>query len=124
MSMKILIAIFFLLFFTSCYDKYSKKYYHSTTLLKNGLFVESFTVYGSGASGTDMITDYLTDSLTFRMYAGTYDQGPEYYYYQINGDSILIQKYKSSSESKSKQKELIDKQLYFLSKLKQSNSYK
>lgn len=120
--MKILVTIFILLFFSSCYDKYSKKYYHSTTPLKNGLFVESFTVFGSGASGSDMITDYLTDSMSFRIYAGTYDQGPEYYYYQINGDSILIQKFKSSVGSI--QKKLLDKQLYFLSKLKYTNSYR
>ncbi len=120
--MKNLIAIFFILCFTSCYDKYSKADYYSTTELKKGLYVESFTVFGSGASGTDIISDYLTDSLNFRIYVGFYDQGPEYYYYRINGDSILIQKYKSSLQLK--QKIIIYKKLYLLSELKQSNSYK
>lgn len=120
--MKYLASIFFFLSLSSCYDKYSKKDYYSTTPLKNGLYVETFTVFGSGASGTDMMSDYLTDSLSFRIYAGTYDQGSEYYYYNMNGDSIIILKYKSDP-SETGNRKLIDKQVYFSSKLKRGSSY-
>jgi len=64
----------------SCQDYYSRKSHKRTTELQKELFVETFTIFGSGAYGTDVVTQYLTDSIEFRKYIGTFDEGNEFYY--------------------------------------------
>ncbi|MBS1524152.1 MAG: hypothetical protein JST19_00800 [Bacteroidetes bacterium] len=38
------------------------------------LYLEYYTVFGQGAWGADLNSEYLTDSLNFRKYLGTYDE--------------------------------------------------
>jgi hypothetical protein len=83
----------------SCYDKYSRESHRRSTEFEKGLFVETYTVFGSGAFGTDMVNQYLTDSSTFGKYIGTYDEGTEFFYYRVSGDSIIVDKYKSGQNN-------------------------
>lgn len=118
---EMLIIIGISLFF-SCYDKHSRKSHKRTTELQTNLFVETYTVFGSGALGTDMVTQYLTDSTHFRFYVGTFDEGLEFYYYKISGDTVSIEKYKSGANSK--EKELLHREQRLISALKKSGNLK
>ena len=64
---------------SSCSNGQSRKQHKRTTKLIEQLYVETYTVSGSGAFGTDMVSQFLTDSTSFREYIGTFEEGPEYY---------------------------------------------
>jgi hypothetical protein len=115
----ILLAIMSIILF-SCNDKYSRKSHNRTTEIKKGLFVETFTVFGSGAFGTDLVTQYLTDSISFRKYIGTFDEGVEYYFYKTSGDTIHIEKYKSGQNIEPKK--LLWKEQLFFSELQKTKT--
>jgi len=78
----------------------SKQYYKSTGTLCSyktnncpcSLNTESYCVYAEGAWGTDLNSEYLTDSTSFRIYLGTYDKGGERINVTCKGDSITVEK--------------------------------
>jgi len=100
----------------SCQDYYSRKSHKRTTELQKELFVETFTIFGSGAYGTDVVTQYLTDSIEFRKYIGTFDEGNEFYYYNISGDTVNVEKYKVGMNGKGKT--LLKREQLLISSLK------
>ena len=98
-----------------------KKNHRLTVNLKscNGLFVEDFIVYGQGALGEDVLSDYLTDSTNFRIYIGTYDNANSFFSYKCGGDTIYVQKnLKNETDTKSK---AVEKNYYIISKLKKES---
>jgi hypothetical protein len=77
--------------FSSCSSDRSKSGEHRTYRLCDGrFFVESFTIFGGGGWGGDRVSDYLTDSVNFRMYLGTYDNAHEAISTQCKRDSVYI----------------------------------
>jgi hypothetical protein len=79
----------------------NKSYYKRTTDLQQfkgeystgcHLYVESYLI-SCGFMATDVDALYLTDSLNFRLYEGTYDEGDGSIVTSCKGDSILIEKY-------------------------------
>ena len=94
--MKPLLVLFAITFFIlSCgYDVRSKKYSPSLTSICGGhIFIETYPVFGEGgAIGGSVYSDYLTDSLNFRKYIGTYDPEVRMYSYECNGDNVKIYK--------------------------------
>lgn len=70
------------------------KAHHSSTIevCDKTLLVEKYTISGGGAYGGDRVSDYLTDSINFRMYIGTFDNAHENFTYECKGDSIYIEK--------------------------------
>ncbi|MFX1705666.1 hypothetical protein PV783_16990 [Chitinophaga sp. CC14] len=98
--MKSLKLVFlFLVFFClsiliACRNDRSKADYEETVRLKlcKDLYVEMYTVFGSGAFGGDIMGEYLTDSTNFRMFVGTFDNAHETFSYKCEGDSVLIYK--------------------------------
>lgn len=92
--------LFFL--FTGCNSDRNKDKYRSTVNICKKLYVETFAIIGGGAYGSDRVSDYLTDSINFRNYIGTYDNNDEGYSYKCVGDSITIYKVTGRSESKNK----------------------
>ncbi len=79
------ISILILLLF-SC----SMNNYKFTTEISQNIYIETYNVFGSGAYGGDINMDVITDSLTFRVVVGKYDNYNEFYSYKCNGDSITI----------------------------------
>jgi len=116
------ILLIFSIVSLSCNNKYSKKDHKWTTKLAEGLYVERFTIYGSGAFGTDIVTVYLTDSTYFNQFIGSFDEGNEYFQYKINGDSILVRKF-MDKDANIENKKPIEEKLLLLSKLKQLNNF-
>ncbi|NII23908.1 hypothetical protein HB364_02370 [Pseudoflavitalea sp. X16] len=63
----------------------NEKYKWTTGLCENRFFVERFNVNPAGVD-----VHYLTDSSTFRMYVGRFDNEHENFSYSCVGDSIVI----------------------------------
>lgn len=92
---KSLITLFVFVYFCSCHIKNNKLEYKWTTKIADSLFVETFRVDGFGVYSTDIVSDYLTDSLNFRIKVGTFSEGDEFLYYQIYDNNIKIKKIES-----------------------------
>ena len=75
-------ALFLLI--SSCAEK---KYKRTKKIPDRKLYVEVFTANSLGLN-----QEYLTDSLTFRMYVGTVDEEHDFYTYESRGDSLYIKK--------------------------------
>jgi hypothetical protein len=84
--MKIQLTLYALLFLliSGCAEK---KYKRTKKITDRKLYVEVFTANSWGLN-----QEYLTDSLTFRMFVGTVDEEHDYYTYQCQGDSLYIKK--------------------------------
>lgn len=78
--------------FCSCVNKKSKKDYRSTTKVCNNLYVETFSVFGNGALGGDLLSEYLTDSINFRIYIGAFDDYSENYSYTLDNGLVIVEK--------------------------------
>ena len=95
-KMKTLISIQLLLLF-GCVSSANKKEYKNTTKVCDKLYVEAYTVFGSGAFGGDIIAEYLTDSSNFRILIGTFDNYKEAISYKCTNDSVLIERFNTVS---------------------------
>jgi hypothetical protein len=67
-------------------------YVETVEVCDKTLFVEVYKIIGGGAYGGDRVSNYLTDSLTFRIYAGTFITGNAFNTYECDGDSVRILK--------------------------------
>ena len=98
--MKKLLALIILSLLMSCINFRSKKRHtYTVSLLKYrpktcscNLYIEGYVVFGMGALGSDVYSEYLTDSSQFRIYTGSYDENDEKLEYICKGDSIYIEK--------------------------------
>lgn len=97
---KTFIFIFFVLCCSSCNDKNNKGYFRHTSVICNNVYLEVYVTSQNGAFGGEMLCQYLTDSTTYRVRVGKFDESDEFYSYKCNGDSILIQKSYKSDTSK------------------------
>ena len=125
----ILLCIGICLLISNCdYDTRSKKYFvHSTPICNDSFYVERFNVFSSGgAYGGTISSNYLTDSLNFRIFIGTFDEDDEKFMYSYHGDSIIIEKWnfeRLSLYNASFSKKLVSRKAYSLSQLKQSKKF-
>ena len=91
--MKIGSYLIFLLLFYGCFgNERSKDRLFDVYKRCDGIYVEAFLVFGSGAYGSDVHSMYLTDSINFRKFIGTYDTGDQMLFTECVGDSIIITK--------------------------------
>ncbi len=100
-----------------CKNKNNKGEYRHTTEIGKGLYLEVYRTFGSGAFGGDMISQYLTDTLNFRVCIGEFDNSIEHFSYINNEDTIEIQKLETSDGGGSFH--TISKKIYDLRKLKE-----
>jgi len=99
----ILIALLAVLFlYKKCsIDPQSREQLKRTTKICDGIFVETYSIFGQGALGTDLVADWLTDQKNFRMYIGTEDEGQgDPWWYQCLGDSVRVNHGQNKAESK------------------------
>ena len=91
-----------------------KRYKHTTKVCNNSLYVE---VYNINPAGVD--ADYLTDSINFKLYVGSWDNEHEHFAYECKSDSIFIEKL-DVSEAKFR---VLEKKAYSLQELKQKKMF-
>jgi hypothetical protein len=78
------------------------------------LYVE---IYSTGILN-NLTANYLTDSLNFKIYAGTFDDENGYILYKCSGDSISIEKVEHTNEVFKLDSTIVDKKLVITPNLK------
>ncbi len=112
------ICIIFLFALNSCNNAKKQNAFKYSTKICDGIFVETYTEFGSGALGSDLVSDYLTDSINFKVRVGTFDNATESYVYKCKNNIITATKI---SGEKNNQK-VIKKRTFHIDKLKEEKS--
>jgi len=106
----------------------NKSYYKETINLKNTncnchLYIESYLIAG-GFLSTDIDALYLTDSVNFRLYEGTYDEGDGGIATMCKGDSVSVDAYVHEKFGpNSGSIKTAEKKTYSLKELKKSHRF-
>jgi hypothetical protein len=88
------------------------------------LYVEIYRVFGMGALGSDENSEYLTDSVNYRVYIGTYDEEDEMIITKCKGDSIYTAKTKkTSSKPEWDVPKILESKTYSLKDLKKQHKF-
>jgi hypothetical protein len=104
-----LLSVLSCLLIVSC----SKTYERTTKVCDEKLYVEIFS------TGVGLDTEYLTDSVNFRLYVGKRDDEHENFTYQCKADSIFIKKIDSSK----KEVQVLETSAYSLKELKNNKVF-
>ena len=98
-----------------------RRYKTTETVCKDNLFVETFIVY-------PLEENYLTDSSTFRVYIGKYDEDNESYSYKCNRDTIIVEKFSMNDNNPKdpykRSNRVVDKQVLDLATLKKDHPFR
>jgi len=119
-SGEFLILVLFFSFLQGCIDDRSKEHYKATDKIGDHLFVEVFTPFGGGAFGGDRVSEYLTDSISFRKYIGTFVDSDAGISYKVVNDTLYIEKYSMPGRGI---KPFSEKQSYNLDSLKTAHLF-
>lgn len=70
-------------------DLRNKSHHCGTSQISNTLYIESYLIWSGGATSGDCVSEYITDSTTFRKYITTV---LDHYWpvITVNGDSIIV----------------------------------
>ena len=90
-------SYFFCVFFillqllcSSCGESFQDKSHHcGTTPISDSIFVERYLIWTGGSTNGDCVSEFITDSITFRKYITTVN---DHYWPDISvkGDSIIV----------------------------------
>ncbi|MHB8208723.1 hypothetical protein [Mucilaginibacter sp.] len=113
-----------------CVNYMNKQHHLSTVNLHNyqpngcklNLYREDYCVYGMGALGSDLNSVYLTDSSSFRVYIGTYDNEDEHIIPKCKGDTMIVKKTANTSSMQEWNfQKVLETKTYSFKKLKQDH---
>jgi len=116
---KNMINFFGLLLVYSC-RRHDKSNHEFTTKITDGIYLETYSIYRQGAWGTDIFTDYLTDSTSFRLFIDTYDTEDEAISFSVKEDTIILTKYHFT---KDREKDIVYKKIFPIEELKSINRF-
>lgn len=102
-------------------DRDKSGYHQSFRVCDGAFFAETYTIVGGGAYGGDRVSAYLTDSVNFRIYLGTYITGNEAISVRCEGDSVHI--YRSKMSDQTHQREITKTWGYSDPELKKSRKF-
>ncbi len=116
----VLIIASYSLFFWGCSNNRSKKKFFVSGVVCNNLIVEKYIVGSWGALSADSYSDYLTDSVNFRVYIGTYSD-KENFAYDCTNDLVYIIRLSQIGVEKAKVVDTL--KVYSLSELKRKKLF-
>ena len=96
--MRIFYFISFLVLLNGCGN--SQKKHMQTVEACDGVYIEIYRSFGGGALSSDILSEYLTDSLKFRVYVGDFDDFNQYFKYRCDSNYIYIEKVEKNLEGK------------------------
>src|SRR5688572_9563484 len=96
----------------SCVNDRSKKRFKWTEIICNQLYVETYVIMSKGTEGAERLSQYLTDSSSFRIHIGNIVQGRDYNAYECSGDTIKVHKkiYSEITETKKYEMSILKKE--------------
>jgi hypothetical protein len=100
----------------SCSNEGYKGEHRYTIEICKDIYLEVYRTFGSGALGSDIMCDYLTDSLNFRVCIGELDDGIGHFSYNCSADSIFVAKLEM--EEKNGSFHVLENKIYDMKKLK------
>jgi hypothetical protein len=122
---KMLVRLMALCMLASCIgcrsDKSKSGYHRTFPICDRRFFVEIFTIIGGGAFGGDRVSVYITDSIYFRKYLGTYIDSEEKIVTVCNGDSIYI--YRTRYNHQTHSSDIENTRIYSVQDLKKGNLF-
>ena len=89
----IFILITFPFAFQGCKNDKSRKNHKWTYKVCDSLYAEIFSTFSQGAWGGDRDGKWLTDSTTFRIYLGAFDEVEGKIIIECKNDSVLVTQY-------------------------------
>ena len=98
-------------------DKYAKNDLLGVKKIEEGLYWETYCVYRGGVYAGNIYTRYLTDSISFRLYLGLFDDHEQISVVPIGNHTVLVRKYNINTHATIEQKE------YNLYTLKQKGKF-
>lgn len=115
---RIFVFAFFITFIAcSSIDKYSKNDYIGAKKIGNDLYWETYCIYRGGVYAGNTYTRYLTDSITFRLYLGSFEDHEQIGVTLIYDNIIRVRKYDINTDV------TIEKKEYDLFDLKQEGKF-
>lgn len=116
------ISILIIVLLMGCKSDRSKSHPDGTQPLCNGkLFYESYIIVGGGAWGGDRVSAYITDSVNFRKYLGTYDNANAAISVVCKGDSVFA--YNRKRDDLSNKLKIVSITGYDLERLKSDKQF-
>lgn len=86
----VFVLILLQLLCSSCGESFRDKTHHcGTTQISDSIFVERYLIWTGGATNGDCVSEFITDSTTFRKYITTVN---DHYWPDISvkGDSVIV----------------------------------
>ena len=122
---KILFIIVGAYFLQGCINDRSRKNHKLTFKVCDNLYTEIFSTFGQGALGGDRDGKWLTDSTSFRIFLGVFDEANGKIIVECKNDSVLVTQYPDDLDVNKHLKSPVTRiyQLNDLKKMSNLNSY-
>jgi len=119
---RIFIFIIFVVYaFQGCINDKSRKNHKWTFKVCDGLHTEIFSTFGQGAFGGDRDGKWLTDSTSFRIFLGAFDEANVKIIIECKQDSVLVTQFPDDLDVNKHLKFPVTK-VYQLKELKKMNN--
>ena len=102
-----------------CVDKKSKQKLFATRSVCNNIWREKFRVFSGGAFSAELYSDYVTDSVNFRVFIGSHDEYSGFKY-NCNGDTLFVRKFKVNEDRSSS---IVESSIFRLSILRKEHKF-
>jgi len=112
------IIVVFMISLPACSNKNAHGEFYVKNRICDKLWQEMYVVVQGNTFGTATYSDYLTDSINFRVYIGECDEYSSYSY-DCSGDSIIVEKFKHVEN----RKQLVKTWVLSLSNLREDHKF-
>jgi hypothetical protein len=102
-----------------CVDRKSKQKLFATKSVCNNIWIEKYRVFSGGAFSAELYSDYITDSVSFRVYIGSHDEYAGFEY-NCNGDLLFVREFKVNEDGN---KSIVESSIFRLSALRKEHKF-
>jgi hypothetical protein len=102
-----------------CIDKKNKKELFGRNSVCHNIWREKYAVFSGGAYSAEAYSDYITDTVNFRVYIGSHDEYSGFEYI-CNGDTLFVRKFKVN---KDRNKSIVESSIFRLSVLRKEHKF-
>ncbi len=102
-----------------CIDKKNKQDLFGTRSVCDKVWREKYRVFSGGAYSAELYSDYITDSVNFRVYIGSHDEYSGFDY-KCSGDTVFMKNIKVNEDGSTS---VIDSSVFRLSALRKEHRF-
>jgi hypothetical protein len=108
-----------LILYIGCIDKKRKQKLFVTKSVCNKIWTKKYNVFSGGAYSAELYSDYITDSVNFRVYIGSHDEYSGFQY-KCNGDTLLVKRFKVNEDGSTS---IIESSIFRLTVLRKEHRF-